>query len=93
MKKRIIAGILLAMCTFSACAQKDIYSEWEEDWAASEGISGDFKDKNEVRTICKSLLPAYQMPTVINLMESLPKNGSGKIIRKRNYKGGREDGT
>lgn len=56
-------------------------------------ISGDFKDKNEVCTICKSLLPAYQMPTVINLMESLPKNGSGKIIRKRNYKGVREDGS
>ena len=46
-------------------------------------ICGDFSDKTEVLKLCKQRLSDYQVPTVINLVESLEKNGSGKIIRKK----------
>ena len=45
-------------------------------------IAGDFNDASEVKEMCGVLLPAYQMPTKINLVDELPKNGSGKIIRR-----------
>ena len=45
-------------------------------------IAGDFSGICEVKQLCRKLLPAYQMPTRINLMDELPKNGSGKIIRR-----------
>ncbi len=35
MKKIIVTSILLAMCAFCGCGEKDPYAEWEEDWAAS----------------------------------------------------------
>lgn len=47
-------------------------------------ICGDFKDKNEVHELCMEVLPPYQIPTVINLLDALEKNGSGKIIRRKN---------
>ncbi len=45
-------------------------------------ISGDFLDVSEVKELCRLSLPTYQMPAKINLMKELPKNGSGKIIRR-----------
>lgn len=48
-------------------------------------ISGDFSDVAEVRDLCRTNLSAYQIPTRINLIHELPKNSSGKIIRRRNY--------
>lgn len=45
-------------------------------------ISGDFDNKEDVYNLCKELLASFQLPTIINLMEELPKNGSGKILRK-----------
>ncbi len=45
-------------------------------------IVGDFKDTKEVKELCQTCLPAYQVPTKINLVDELPKNGSGKIIRR-----------
>lgn len=45
-------------------------------------ISGDFGNKEDVYNLCKELLASFQLPTIINLMEELPKNGSGKIFRK-----------
>ncbi len=45
-------------------------------------IVGDFSDVTEVKELCRSHLPAYQMPARINLMDEIPKNGSGKIIRR-----------
>lgn len=44
-------------------------------------IAGDFKDISEVKQMCIDLLPNYQVPTHIELVSELPKNGSGKIIR------------
>lgn len=45
-------------------------------------IVGDFSDVTEVKDLCNSHLPAYQMPSQINLVDEIPKNGSGKIVRK-----------
>ena len=45
-------------------------------------IVGDFQNIAEVKELCKVYLPAYQMSARINLVNELPKNGSGKIIRR-----------
>ena len=47
-------------------------------------ITGDFSDVAEVKELCVKSLPAYAIPTHIELVDSLPKNGSGKIIRGGN---------
>ena len=44
-------------------------------------ISGDFQNEREIREMCSSLLASYQMPSLIELVESLPRNGSGKTVR------------
>lgn len=44
-------------------------------------ISGTFANKAEVRELCARLLPSFQIPAVINLMDELLRNGSGKIMR------------
>ena len=45
-------------------------------------ITGDFADVSEVKDLCRTNLSAYQVPTRINLLDDIPKNGSGKIIRR-----------
>lgn len=45
-------------------------------------ISGDFSDVSEVKELCRKNLSSYQIPNRINLMDEIPKNGSGKIIRR-----------
>lgn len=45
-------------------------------------ITGDFSDVSEVKDLCRINLSAYQVPTRINLLDEIPKNGSGKIIRR-----------
>lgn len=45
-------------------------------------VAGDFNDVSEVRELCKASLPNYQMPAEIHLVDEIPKNGSGKIIRR-----------
>lgn len=47
-------------------------------------ISGDFSDTDEVRKLCAKVLPSFQIPTVIELLDELAKNGSGKILRRNN---------
>ena len=47
-------------------------------------IAGDFADIAEVKSMCFKLLPKYTVPTYIELVDSIPKNGSGKIIRGGN---------
>ena len=44
-------------------------------------ISGDFESENEVRSLCMQILPSFQVPTIINLVKEIPRNGSGKVIR------------
>lgn len=48
-------------------------------------IVGDFYDTSEVKEMCNNLLPSYQIPNKINIVKELPKNGSGKIIRRQEY--------
>ncbi len=44
-------------------------------------IAGDFSDIAEVKRLCIKRLPKYAVPTYIELVDHLPKNGSGKIMR------------
>lgn len=46
-------------------------------------IVGSFKNTDEVRKICIDRLPSYQIPSRIELVEDIPKNGSGKIVRPK----------
>ena len=45
-------------------------------------VVGDFASVDEVKQLCLRLLPPYQHPSAIELLEELPKNGSGKVIRR-----------
>ena len=45
-------------------------------------ISGEFSTVEEVKKLCLEYLPAFQIPTQIEIVTEIPKNGSGKIIRK-----------
>ena len=45
-------------------------------------ISGDFSSKDEVKKMCVSLLPEFQIPVKIDILKSLPKNATGKIKRR-----------
>lgn len=46
-------------------------------------ISGTFGSVDEVRRLCVKLLPSFQVPTKIDIVDDIPKNGSGKIIRRQ----------
>ena len=37
--------------------------------------------KKEVKELCIELLPSYQVPNFIEIVDDIPKNGSGKKIR------------
>ena len=50
-------------------------------------ISGDFRDVKEVKQTCISTLLPYQIPSLITLVDELPKNGSGKIMRGDRHAG------
>lgn len=45
-------------------------------------ISGDFSSVGEVKALAKNLLPPYEIPTRIELLPELSRNGFGKIKRK-----------
>ena len=38
-------------------------------------------DRDGIVAVCRRLLPAYERPSRIELVDSLPKNASGKLIR------------
>ncbi|MBE6799016.1 MAG: acyl--CoA ligase [Ruminococcaceae bacterium] len=46
-------------------------------------ISGDYKNSDEVHKLCVSVLPDFQVPSVINVVSEIEKNGSGKVVRAR----------
>lgn len=46
-------------------------------------LAGDFSTQDEVKHLCLRLLPSFEVPARIELVDELPKNGSGKIIRRR----------
>lgn len=45
-------------------------------------LVGDFSSTEEVKQFCMKALPSFQVPSVIELVDELHKNGSGKIIRR-----------
>ena len=45
-------------------------------------IAGSFSSTDEVKQLCMKMLPSFQVPSAIELVDELPKNGSGKIIRR-----------
>ena len=46
-------------------------------------IVGDFASTAEVKQLCMDVLPPFQIPTFIKIVTELPKNASGKIIRRK----------
>lgn len=46
-------------------------------------LVGEFSSTEEVKRLCMKVLPSFQVPSVIELVDELPKNGSGKIIRRK----------
>ena len=45
-------------------------------------LVGDFSSTKVGKQPCMSVLPSFQVPAVIELVDELPKNGSGKTIRR-----------
>ena len=45
-------------------------------------IVGDFSSVDEVKQFCIRTLPSFQVPSAIELLDELPKNASGKVIRR-----------
>lgn len=45
-------------------------------------VVGNFTSVQEIKLLCVQTLPSFQVPSVIDLANELPKNGSGKIIRR-----------
>lgn len=46
-------------------------------------VAGDFKNVEQVKRLCAELLPTYEIPNKIELVEELAHNGSGKLKRKQ----------
>lgn len=68
------------------CRVKDVfvcgYTDEKLGVQIELNISGDFSNIAEVKELCSTTLPTYQIPTRINLLDEILRNGSGKIIRK-----------
>lgn len=60
-----------------------VYGIKDELWGQRIGLlmKGKFASHAEVCKLCAKVLPPYAQPSKVELVESLPKNGSGKIIR------------
>ena len=46
-------------------------------------LVGDFSSTEEARDFCVKALPSFQVPSYIELLDELPRNGSGKVVRRR----------
>ena len=45
-------------------------------------LVGDFSSVEEIINLCMEVLPPFQVPSNIELVDCLPKNGSGKLSRR-----------
>lgn len=45
-------------------------------------LVGTFSSVEEIKQLCLKILPSFQVPTRIELVDELPQNGSGKMIRR-----------
>ena len=48
-------------------------------------IKGNFNDKAEVLRLCGQKLPGYECPAIVELVDVIEKNASGKMIRRKKY--------
>ena len=57
---------------------------FEDRFGTQIGIKavGDLSSSEELKQLCLEVLPSFQIPSVIEIVDELPKNGSGKIIRR-----------
>ena len=46
-------------------------------------IAGKFYSVEDVKRLCSECLPPFQVPARIEIVKGLPKNASGKIIRRK----------
>ncbi len=54
-------------------------------------IAGEYDTVDAVRELCLTCLPSYQIPAYIELVDTLPKNGTGKVIRGKQTRGKKND--
>lgn len=47
-------------------------------------VSGDNLSIQDIIAFCRQRLPTYEIPSEIKIIDEIPKNGSGKTIRKSN---------
>lgn len=45
-------------------------------------VAGDFNCIDEIKQLCASTLPSFQVPSIIHLVDEIPKTASGKILRR-----------
>lgn len=60
-----------------------VYGIQDELWGQRIGlqVKGKFHSQAAVCRLCAKVLPPYAQPSKVELVDSLPKNGSGKLIR------------
>ena len=46
-------------------------------------VKGSFLDPNEVSALCRRVLPMDEQPAEIELTDEIPKNATGKIVRRK----------
>lgn len=64
---------------------EDVLAYGKKNSSVSEKICIDVVtklEKNEVYEICKKRLMSYELPDYIEIVEEIPKNASGKVIRR-----------
>lgn len=59
------------------------FKDEKKDAQIAMKISGEFSKTDEVRDMCINLLPSFQIPTIIELVDEIEKNASGKIVRRK----------
>ncbi len=61
-----------------------IYNKFSGE-AVGLQIKGKFNHIDDILRLCKEKLPPYEQPVKVKIVEEIPKNGSGKMIRRKYY--------
>ena len=57
------------------------YKQKDDNIGIAIKIAGNFNNTTEVRALCQDLLPPYEIPTLIEIVDNISQNGSGKKSR------------